>query len=137
MHVARVEIDVRDTDSQRFLQGRQRTMNSRWYLPARVDTTCFLFGVEQQNLAVVVVGHAIDRTLPTERTTHIIALPQQPLGQDRLADLPLLLAVVRQSVPAAARAAQSGSLSAGTNCCREVVPPLPANLCFQSRHGAA
>lgn len=99
MHVARVEIDVRDTNTQRFLQGRQRTMNSRWYLPARVDTTCFLFGVEQQDMAFVVVGHTIDRPLGGKRSAHIIALAQQPLCQDRLADLTILLPVVRQSRP--------------------------------------
>jgi len=96
MHVAALKINVRHTNTQRFLQCRQRPMNPRWYFSTRVDAASFLLGVEEQDLAVVVVGHAIDRTLRTERTANIIALAQQPLGQDRFADLPLLLAVIRQ-----------------------------------------
>lgn len=76
MNVAALKINVRDTNTQRFLQGRQRAMNPRWYFPTRVDAASFLLGVEEQDLAVVVVGHAIDRTLRTERTAHIISLPQ-------------------------------------------------------------
>lgn len=96
MHVARVEINVRHTNTERFLQGRQRPVNPSGYFPTRVDAASFLFGVEQQNLAVVVVGDTIHRTLRTERTAHIISLAQQPLGQDRLANLSLLLPVIRQ-----------------------------------------
>ena len=99
MHVAGVEIDVRDTNTQRFLQGRQRTMDSRWSFSARIHTPRFLLGVEKQKLAVVIIRNAIDRTLAGERPTNIIALAQQPLCQDRLADLPLLLPEVRQSKP--------------------------------------
>ena len=76
MHVARVEIDVRDTNTQRFLQGRQRPMNPRCYFPTRVAASGFLLGVEEQNLAVVVVGDTIHRTLRGQRAAHIISLPQ-------------------------------------------------------------
>jgi len=127
MNVAGVEIDVRHTNPQQFLHSRQRPINARCYLPARVDPLRVLLAVEQQDLAVVVVGDTIHRTLCGKRAAHIVALSQQPLGQDRLADLPLLLPVIRQSVLAAARAAQSGSSSAGTDCCREAVQPPPAN----------
>ena len=96
MNVAGVEIDVRDTNTQRFLQRRPRTMDSRWSFSARIHTPRFLLGVEKQKLAVVIIRNAIDRTLAGERAAHIIALPQQPLGQDRFADLTLLLAVIRQ-----------------------------------------
>ena len=96
MNVAGVEINVGDTNTQSFLQGRQRAMNTRWYFSTRVYATRFLLGVQQQDFTVVVVGDTIHRTLRTERTANIIALAQQPLGQDRLADLPLLLPVVRQ-----------------------------------------
>lgn len=101
MNVAGVEIDVRHSHTQRFLQGRQRAMNAGGRFPARVDASGFLFGVEQQNLAVVIIRNAIDRAVCGERAANIIALAQQPLGQDSLANLPLLLPVVRQSVLAA------------------------------------
>lgn len=74
-------------------------MNPRCYFPTRVAASGFLFGVEQQDLAFVVVGHTIDRPLGGKRSAHIIALAQQPLCQDRLADLTILLPVVRQSRP--------------------------------------
>ena len=99
MNVAGVEINVGHTNTERFLQGRQRPMNPSGYFPTRVDAASFLLCVEQQNLAVVVVGDTIHRTLRTERAANIISLAQQPLGQDRFADLPLLLAIVRQSKP--------------------------------------
>lgn len=96
-------------------------MDSRWSFSARIHTPRFLLGVEKQKLAVVIIRNAIDRTLAGERPTNIIALAQQPLCQDRLADLPLLLPEVRQSILVAWRAALCGSSSACTGYYREAV----------------
>lgn len=71
-------------------------MNPRCNLTTGVASTNFLLGVKQQKLPGVVVRNAVHRTLRGERPTNIISLPQQPLGQDRLADDPLLLPVIRQ-----------------------------------------
>lgn len=96
MNVAGSEVDVRHPNTERFLQGRQRAMNARRRFSVRVHSTCFLLAIQQQEMPLLVVGNAIDRAVCGERAANIIALAQQPLGQDSLANLPLLLPVIRQ-----------------------------------------
>jgi len=99
MDVAGVEINVRGTHAELLLERRQFSVDATRDLSARVDALRVLLAIQQQNLAFVVIRHTIDRPLGGKRAAHIIALPQQPLCQDRLADLPILLPVVRQSRP--------------------------------------
>ena len=99
MDVSRLKIDVGRAHAQKFLQWRSRAVDSCRNLSPRVDAACVLLAIEQQDLAVVVIRDTINRPLAGQRTQHIIALAQQPLGQDRLAYLPLLLPEIRQRKP--------------------------------------
>lgn len=99
MDGAGVEINVRGTHTELLLERRQFSVDAARDLSARVDALCVLLAIQQQNLPFVVIRHAIDRPLSGKRSAHIISLAQQPLCQDRLADLPILLPVVRQSRP--------------------------------------
>jgi len=87
MNVAGVEIDVRHPNTQRFLQGRQRAMNAGGRFPVRVHSTCFLLAIQQQELPLLVVCHAIDRPLASQSCI-ACAANSGPLSERRYSGVP-------------------------------------------------
>ena len=96
MNVTGVEINVRGTHTELLLKRRQLSVNAARDLSARVHPLRVLLAIQQQELPLLVVCHAIDRPLASQRAAHIVALAEQPLSQDRLTNLTLLLSKVRQ-----------------------------------------
>lgn len=96
MNVAGVEINVRGTHTELLLKRRQLSVNAARDLSARVHPLRVLLAIQQQQLSLFVVCNAIDWPLASQRAAHIVALAEQPLSQDRLTNLTLLLSKVRQ-----------------------------------------
>lgn len=137
MNVPRFKIYIGRSDAQHLLQRCSYSMNATRIFAARIGPMSVLLGVDQQDLPRVIICHAIDRPLGGQWPHHIIPLPEQPLRQDRFADLPLLLSVIRQETPGALRAALCGSWSACTSCCAVAPMLLPANLAPELPHNVA